>query len=65
MGKVVAENIGPLTLTVADAPMAAASYARLGLRVVRCSRRQAVLELPCGLHLVLASRRTRKVAGAA
>jgi hypothetical protein len=62
--KNMTEHIGPLRLRVADAATAAASYAQLGVRVLRCSARRAVLELPCGLHLVLSSsaRRTRVVA---
>jgi hypothetical protein len=53
--KAIAVQTGRLQLQVADVAMAAASYARLGVRVVRCSARRAVLELPCGLHLVLCS----------
>ena len=46
---------GRLRVQVADVARMAASYADLGLRVVRQSTRQAVLELPCGIHLVLLS----------
>jgi hypothetical protein len=62
--KTMAQHIGPLRLQVADAAMAAASYAQLGVRVLRCSARRAVLELPCGLHLVLSSPARRARAGA-
>ena len=54
MRRAMAVHTGRLKVPVADVAMAAASYARLGLRVLRCSTRQAVLELPCGIHLVLA-----------
>jgi hypothetical protein len=54
--KGVAGDAGLLRLKVADVAMAAASYARLGVRVLRCSTRRAVLELPCGVQLVLESR---------
>jgi hypothetical protein len=54
--KAVAGDGALLRLKVADVAMAAASYARLGVRVVRCSTRRAVLELPCGVQLILESR---------
>lgn len=54
--KGVAGDAGLLRLKVADVAMAAASYARLGVRVLRCSTRRAVLELPCGVQLVLETR---------
>jgi hypothetical protein len=46
-------RVGRLKITVADVAGTAGSYADLGVRVVRQSARQAVLELPCGVHLVL------------
>ena len=42
-----------LMVGIADVERAAMSYARLGLRVIRQTERRAVVELPCGIRLVL------------
>jgi len=42
-----------LMVGLADIEGAARSYARLGLRVIRQTERRAVVELPCGIRLVL------------
>ena len=46
-----------LILGMDDVERAAASYARLGLRVLERSGRRAVVELPCGIRLVLTGAR--------
>ena len=44
---------GTLLLRVDDLDRAASTYAELGLKPVRRSRGLLILELPCGVHLVL------------
>jgi hypothetical protein len=44
---------GTLLLKVEDLDRAASTYLRLGLRPLRRSRGLLILELPCGVHLVL------------
>jgi hypothetical protein len=50
---------GNLTIHVIDVDRLTRDYARLGLRVVERSRDRALIELPCGVTLVLARRRPR------
>jgi hypothetical protein len=47
---------GTLVLPVTDVDGRILEYARLGLRIVRHDSKRAVVELPCGVLLVLSRR---------
>ena len=44
---------GTLMMRVDDIDRAASSYEALGLRTVRRTRSMLVVQLPCGVHLIL------------
>lgn len=53
-----------LRISVADVAAMAQTYARLGLRVIRQGRKQAVVLLPCGISLVLSCAAARRMMAA-
>ena len=51
-----------LRCEVGDVAEVAGTYARLGLRILRRTEKRAVVELPCGIHLVLSRSSAHRVA---
>jgi len=57
--------VGTLRVPVTAVEPLVRQYARLGLRIVEQSGREAVIELPCGILLVLSETRALRRAPAA